>query len=409
MIFSIPILIEERAGGPARPGSFVVRPLFQPKPEQRAEKLGRALSLLTNELHQSLYSLAREPRHDLLAQWTFHPPLEEQTLDLRLELASGSQVGRFFLAGYSALGRRLFSSPALPNLHFEVFPGQSVKERATAVFTRYFRELEKEGGIFDPNEFSPTRKHWLTTIELALKPSAPARKSEPPKRAWLFGSDEEKDGEQELRKTGRSLQSLYPDDLDRAIGRDREVAELARWLSSADRRAILLVGPRKVGKTTLLHELVWQMCRRKKERFAGPREIWLLAPMRLISGMSYLGEWENRVLAILDYARKKDRVLFFDDLPGLLTAGQNSASDLAVAQVLRPALEQRSVRVIAEITPEAWRVLRERDRAFADLFQVFPVKEPTEAEDVARPGPCHPPARGPIPVRVRNRRGAHRV
>ena len=137
---------------------------------------------------------------------------------------------------------------------------------------------------------------------------------------------EKKDGEQELRKKGRSLQSLYPDDLERAIGRKREVEELARLLASPDRRPILLVGPRQVGKTAILHELVWQMCARKKERFGGPREIWLLSPMRLISGMSYLGEWENRVLAILDYAREKDRVLYFDDLPGLLSAGMSSAS-----------------------------------------------------------------------------------
>ena len=380
MIFSIPIFIEERAGGLSRPGSFIVRPLFHAEPVQRAERLGRALSKLTGELQQLLYESGREPRHDRLAEWTFHPALEEITLDLRLELASGSKLCRFFLAGYPALGRKLFFTPTLPGLHFEVFPSQSAAERATAVFTRHFRDLEKEAGSFNLEDFTLQGKGRLTTIEISLKPSVLAKKPQPPKRAWLFGSEEKKDGEQELRKTGRSLQSLYPDDLERALGRDREVAELARLLASADRRPILLVGPRKVGKTTILHELAWQMCARKKERFAGKREIWLLSPMRLISGMSYLGEWENRVLAVLDYAREKDRVLYFDDLLGLLTAGMNSASDLNVAQVLRPALEKRSVRLIAEITPEAWRVLRERDRAFADLFHVIPVNEPTELE-----------------------------
>src|SRR4051794_7893340 len=102
MIFSIPIYIEERPGGLATTGSFVVRPLFHPEPVQKSDKLGRALSKLTGQLQQLLYELGRDPRHDQLAEWTFHPTVEEATLDLRLELASGSRLCRFFLAGYTA-------------------------------------------------------------------------------------------------------------------------------------------------------------------------------------------------------------------------------------------------------------------------------------------------------------------
>ena len=380
MDFSIPIYVEERPAGASQPAAFVVRPLFHPSPIQRSEKLGRALNKLTAELQQLLFQLGREPRHDQLAGWAIQLPFEEVTVDLRLELGSGSKQARFFLAGYPALGRKLFFSPTVPGLHFEVFPNQSVAERATAVFTHYFRNLEKEDSAFNLSPFTLQGKGRLTTVEIAMTPAIRAKKPQPPRRAWMFGTGEKKDGEQELRKTGRSLQSLYPDDLERAVGRDGEVEELARLLAANDRRPILLVGPRKVGKTTILHELAWQMCEKKKEHFGGSREIWLLSPMRLISGMSYLGEWENRVLAILDHARDKDRVLYFDDLIGLLTAGMHSASNLSIAQVLRPALEKRTVRVMAEITPEAWRILRERDRAFADLFHVIPIAEPTEPE-----------------------------
>ncbi|MEW6159096.1 MAG: AAA family ATPase, partial [Verrucomicrobiota bacterium] len=256
---------------------------------------------------------------------------------------------------------------------------QSLAERAAAVLTRHFRKLEKSAEV-DLNEFALNGKGRLTAIEITIFPGALARKPALSKRALLFGGDEKKDGDRELRKTGRALHLLYPDDLDRATGREREVEELARCLSGVDRRPILLVGPRQVGKTAIVHELAFQICSRKKERFGGGRTIWLVSPMRLISGMSYLGEWENRVLAILDHAQKKDCVLYFDDLLGLFTAGVSAASDLNVAQVLKPVLEKRSVRILAEITPESWRVLRERDRAFADLFQVIPVREPAEAE-----------------------------
>jgi ATP-dependent Clp protease ATP-binding subunit ClpC len=380
MTFTIPIYIEERSSSAGQPPSFLVRPLFSPEPMQRAEKLSRALTKLNNELYQHLHQLSRQPRHDELAAWNVTTPLEETTLQLRLELKSGSYLKTFFLVGYPALDRKLYFSPSLPALVFEVLPQQNLRDRATTVFTHYFREFEKEDLGFALDEFALQGKARLTTLEVKLNPAVIAKKPAPQTRAVLFGGEEKKDGEQELRKVGRSLNQLYPDDLDRAVGRDAEVNEIARLLAAPDRRPILLVGPRKVGKTTILNELVWQIRSRKKEKFGGGREVWLVSPMRLISGMSYLGEWENRVLAILDQAGKKDRVLYFDDLLGLLTAGMSAASDLNVAQVLMPTMEKRLVRIIAEITPESWRVLRERNRPLADLFHVIPVNEPTEAE-----------------------------
>lgn len=380
MIFAIPIFVEERSSGAASPPTYIVRPLFVPEPVQRAEKLSRALAKLSNDLHELLRDLGQEPRHDELCRWAFSPLLEEATVELRLELASGSHRRKFFLLSYGGLDRKLCFTPTLPELHFEVLPNQTLAERATTVLSRHFRELEQETGPVDLDDFALIGKARLTTLEVTLHPAALAKKPKKPQRALIFGGEEKKDGEVELRKTGRRLNALYPDDLDRALGREREVEELSRLLAANDRRPVLLVGPRMVGKTTILHEVVWQMCARRKERKGRERDIWLLSPMRLISGMSYLGEWENRVIAILEHAKRKDLALYFDDLLGLFTAGLNAASDLNVALVLRPWLEKRHVRVIAEITPEAWRVLRERDRAWADMFHVMPVTEPAENE-----------------------------
>ena len=379
MLFSIPILVEEHCEADAKLTSFLVRPLLHAGPVERADKLSRALNRLTSQLTELLTKLGREARHDALADWTFHPIFEEVTLDLRLELNSGSQKCQLFFAGYLALERKLYFTPAAPDLHFEVLPNQSLAERATAVLTQHFRAQEKERA-FDLETLTARGKARLTTLEIELDPARLVKGPKKPKRAMLFGSLEKKDGETELRKTGRGLKFSYPDDLDRAVDREREVAELARLLAGNDRRPIVLVGPRQVGKTAIIHELVWRICAGKTERYAGGRDVWLVSPLRLISGMSYLGEWENRVLAIFAYAQASDKVLYFDDLLGLFTAGVSSASDLNVAQVLKPVLEKRNVRILAEITPESWRVLRERDRAFADFFHVIPIAETTEAE-----------------------------
>ena len=380
MIFSIPIFIQENPVRGNHPSHFIVRPLFHPYPVEKSEKLHRALNKLSSGLKQLLYDLGHDSRHDALAEWTFDPILREETLELRLELDSGSELIKLFLVGYSAWNRTIYFNPLSPELHFEVQLGQSLKERATEVFTRHFREKQKQEPYFNLHEAIVQGKTRLSTLEVEVSLSVSSRNDKKSKRTLLFGDDEKKDGFKELQKTGRSLSSLYPDDLNRATGRDQEVNELGKYLGSTDRRPLLLVGPHKVGKTAIIHELVWQMCKRRKERFAGGHEIWLLSPMRLISGMSYLGEWENRVMAIVDYAQKKDQVLYFDDLPGLFSAGISCASDLNVAQVIKTALEKQNLRLVAEITPEALRVLRERDRGFMDLFHIIPVPESTEAE-----------------------------
>jgi ATP-dependent Clp protease ATP-binding subunit ClpC len=382
MRFTIPVLVEERTASAGGTPGFLVRPLFQSEPEVRAERLGRALNSLSSKLHDSLDGLGRQARHDALAQWTFLPSLREESVDLRLELEAGSFACRLFFFRVPALGRELCCTPLAPEAVFELLPGQALEARATAVLTQHFRQREKEGD-FSPDVLSQPRRHRVVTLDLELDPALRVKPPEQPRRAMLFGALEEPDGALELRKTGLPLHKQYPDDLERAVGREELVVELTRLLAAADRRPVVLVGPRQAGKTAIVHEVVWRGCARKAEGGPDARQVWHLSPARLISGMSHLGEWENRVLAILRHAQGKDRVLFFDDLPGLFTAGLSAASDLNVAQVMKPFLEKRAVRVLAEITPEAWRVLRERDRAFAELFHVLPVPAMSEAETLA--------------------------
>jgi len=400
MTLSIPILIEELAGRGSEP-VFDVRPVFHPTLRERGPKLARVLNRLNAAVQKHLTDMGKAPRHDDLTAWTNAPTLDETTLELRIELKSTTALRRFMLVGWAALGRRLYFTPSLPLVVFEVGQNQSLEERAKQVITGHLRDQEKAGITIDLNALALQGKVRLASLEVSVEPSSKIQVAKKSKFALLFGEEEEDavDGATELSRTGHRLNDLYPEDLDRAVGREPEVAEMLRLFSSPDRRSILLVGPRKVGKTALVHETIRRMeaARRLRRestssnlsRGLGPnslvvspeeldsthRVIWHVAPMRLISGMSVLGQWENRVLAILDHLASREAILYIDDLLGLFSAGISSASDLNVAAVLKPFLEKRSVRFLGEITPEAWRVLRERDRAFADLFQILPVQE----------------------------------
>src|SRR5207302_4943542 len=90
---------------------------------------------------------------------------------------------------------------------------------------------------------SLTGTAWVTTLDLTIHPAQVRKKVEDKPFAFL-GSTEEMDGETELYRVGRCLNQLYPDDLDRVLLRDREIAELTRLLNASDRRPLLLLGPR---------------------------------------------------------------------------------------------------------------------------------------------------------------------
>ena len=378
----IPVYIEEhKLPGEASP-QFTLRPLFFEGPAKLARQLSAGMSKLAQAIRHQLDSLGGAARQEELIPWTFSPALAEHRVKVSLALRRQTAGARFLVVTFAAFDRRIAFTPALPGLFFEVLRGQEVAERAREVITDHYRRREKEeGDAFElPAELTTYARAWVTTLELDVQsnPSLDHRDVGTALLALVSGAPP--DGRAELQKVGRCLDWLYPDELDRAVLREAEAEELTRLLAGRDRRPVVLVGPRKVGKTALVHEAVFRRVSERSSPHVQQRNVWLVSPARLISGMSYVGQWEGRLLAILKHAAEREHVLYFDDVLGLYHAGQSADSDLSVAAVMRSWVERREFRLLAEMTPEALAVLRERDRGMADLFHVLPVREPGEAQ-----------------------------
>lgn len=376
MQFRIPIYVAQRAGG------YTARPLFFDGPERLDDNLNRLLTKLTRDLVQRLERLARQPRHDELAKWAFCPRVTTHRVGVEIELRRRIARAKFLVVAFDHLNRRLAFTPAVPDVWFEVGRNEPIDLRTQAVLSDHWRKVERDADAEDdvrPEVGGLTGKAWVQVLELSA--AVPALTPEPPKANFLMlGGGDVADGATELRRVGRCLDWLYPDELDRAVLRVHETDELHRLLEASDRRPVLLCGPRLVGKTAVVHECTFRRVAARKQVHVQKGNVWLVSPQRLISGMSYVGQWEGRLLAILRHARKRDHVLYFDDLVGLFLAGVTGQSSLSAAVVLKPYLERRDVRVLGEITPEGLRVLREKDRGFADLFHLIPVREPTDAD-----------------------------
>jgi ATP-dependent Clp protease ATP-binding subunit ClpA len=379
MNLTIPIYVERFKPHRQPAPLFICRALFFDSPPTQDVQLNRAIKALVKQLKRQLDALAREPRHDELLAATFCPDLDDHRLELAFDLRSDWQRCRLSVVTFRALERRIAFSPGVPEVWFEAPAGEGLQACATRVYERYFRQREREER--DVAELLSTislkEQAWVTTVELNVNTTTLKVPKSDRTLASLFGG-EVADGATELENVGRCLDWLFPDDLARALGRNREVAELTRLVDAADRRPVLLVGPRQSGKTTVLHEYVYRTVAQRKSPYRARHNVWLLSPQRLIAGMSYLGQWEQRLLAILKTARKRDHVLYFDDLLGAYRAGVSRDSKLCVAEVLKPYVERGEVRVLAEMTPEKLQVWRERDRGFADLFHVIPVGETDE-------------------------------
>lgn len=369
-----------------------LRPLFFPQPIEQDVSLQRATARLENELRRELGRLARLARHEDLAAFSFYPSMDETILEFTIEVGKKRFSVRHLFIVVSAFDRRFAWTPSVPELWIEVARGETVRDRAQEALTEHYRLLERRFGsdAIVPDAIAVHGKAWITSVEVSINiPSLYTPTTENIFAA--LGQVQEVHGGTELARVGRSLNALYPDDLDQAINREAEVSELTSLLSAADKRPVLVIGKRLVGKTAVVHEFVRRRMERRRASEATMHvgsiadiagDVWLISPQRLISGMSYLGQWEGRVLAILKESQRKHHTLYFDDLIGLFYAGRTSSSNLSVAIVLKPYLERRDVRVLAEATPEVLRVLQELDRSFADLFQIVRIDEPNEEKNL---------------------------
>jgi len=171
-----------------------------------------------------------------------------------------------------------------------------------------------------------------------------------------------------------------------SMGAPREPyrAQLGRLLGGTKLRSTVLVGRPGVGKRTLIAR--WIGDRLDEDGFALHRNldkihhVWRLSGKRLIAGMSYLGDWEKRCLALADEARRTKAILWLDDLHLFGRIGQSRQSERSLADFFRGPIGRGELTVVSALTTEQLQRLEDDAPALASLLVRLPVQAASTKE-----------------------------
>ncbi|HLV34555.1 MAG TPA: Clp protease N-terminal domain-containing protein, partial [Spirillospora sp.] len=143
-----------------------------------------------------------------------------------------------------------------------------------------------------------------------------------------------------LDKYGRDLTQqaregkIYP-----AISRDHEIRGLARTLARSKKNNPLLLGDAGVGKTAVVEGLAYAIADGSAPPSLLNRRVVQIEIGTLVAGTSLRGQFEERLIGIVDEVKRAGNViLFIDEIHTIVGAGDTIDSNLDAANILKPAL-----------------------------------------------------------------------
>ena len=170
-------------------------------------------------------------------------------------------------------------------------------------------------------------------------------------------------------------------EIDPLIGRDFEVERISQILIRRRKNNPLLVGEAGVGKTAIVEGIAKLIYEKKAPLPIAESVVYALDMGALVAGTKYRGDFEKRVKAlIVDLKKKKNAILFIDEIHTIIGAGSASGSVMDAANLLKPLLSSGQIRCVGSTTFQEFRGIFERDHALARRFQKVDVLEPSVDE-----------------------------
>ncbi len=182
--------------------------------------------------------------------------------------------------------------------------------------------------------------------------------------------------------TNLTEQARYGE-LDRIIGREKEIDRVVQILNRRSKNNPILIGEPGVGKTAIAEGLAVRIAERKIPVKLYNTEVYLLDLTAVVAGTQFRGQFESRMKAIIDEAKKAGNIIIvIDEVHNIVGAGEAEGGAMNAANILKPALARGEVQVIGATTLDEYRKHIEKDTALERRFQPVMVDEPSVEDSI---------------------------
>lgn len=179
-----------------------------------------------------------------------------------------------------------------------------------------------------------------------------------------------------LTAVGEALHKrLDKKDAPGAFERKVEVDLLVDYLAERFERSVLLVGPAGVGKSSVVHEAVGRIVRGEVPELLKGVQVWQISGGRLMAGMRFLGQWQERVLSMIDEVRETGAILFAENLIELLETAGSESNAQGIPGLLLPHILSGEIVLVTEARPEQLAWATQKHPSFVRALRRLPVEK----------------------------------
>ncbi|MCL2168708.1 MAG: AAA family ATPase [Defluviitaleaceae bacterium] len=168
---------------------------------------------------------------------------------------------------------------------------------------------------------------------------------------------------------------------DPLIGRHAELEDIMLLLCRRTKNNPVLVGDSGVGKTAIVEGLASRIAAGSVPPGLVSASIYHIDMGMLLAGTKYRGEFEDRLISILEAAcEERHAIIYIDDIHTVIGTGSSSGNSIDAASLIKPYLGNDRLRFIGTTTFEDYKKYFERNPAIVRRFQKVDIHEPSREE-----------------------------